>query len=49
MSYNIVINQQVSSPSPDKVTPKVKDPKHVEAALKDRENYIKTKRKIFKG
>ena len=49
MSYNIVINQQVSSPSPDKVTPEVKDLKRVEAALEGRENYIKTKKKFFKG
>ena len=43
MSCNIVINQQPSLPASDRSAPetKVKYQKHVEAARRDRDNYMK--------
>ena len=51
MSCNIVINQQPSLITSDRTAPetKTKDQKHVEAALRGRENYMKKlKERILK-
>ena len=49
MSCNIVINQQVSLPVSNKVTPeaKMKDPKRIEAARRGLENYMKKLKGIY--
>ena len=49
MNCNIVINQQPSLPTSDRSAPetKAKDQKRVEAARRDRENYMKKLKENF--
>ena len=49
MNCNIVINQQPSLPTSDRSVPetKAKDQKRVEAARRDRENYMKKLKENF--